>query len=699
MITDTAQELRRGTSHLRPRANIIRMIGDELISNDTVAVTELVKNSYDADATRVCIRFSGDISNGAGTIEVVDDGTGMSLDTVLSAWFEPAFSTKRQQRRSGRGRRMLGEKGVGRFAAARLSRVTEMTTREEGSETEITVAFEWDAFERSGYLDEIECDWEERPPKRLLSGSGTILRLLDINEAWNQDDLEELRDSLSRVISPFESIKDFTIELDLPPEFKDISGPIRSSELLRSPHYSIKGEFYGDGSYALDFGSRFSQREEIVGKLTGYDKLESGPFQIELRVWDRDQAGIRTLSETFDMRSSQVRQQLDRQTGVYIYRDGFRVLPYGEPNNDWLRLDIRRVQNPTLRVSNNQVVGCILISADRNPGLKDQTNREGVVTSGAFDILKDLAIVALAELEQRRYKDRRRGASPVIRRRGLFSDFDLGHVRRAIMEAYPEDRTILRAIDEQEEELFQRTTAVQEVLARYRRLATLGELVDILLHDGRTPLNQINSEAEIAIRELDESDYPSNITSSLKKSFEYILQQGGFVAELFRKITPFGGRRRGRPTPVSLESIVRSAFDLHKGKIEDLGIICELPDNEIVVTVDQVEMQQVIFNFLENSLYWLEHEIDRKKGRIRVEVSRNSSDEIEIVYADNGPGVPEEFRDQIFSPYFSLKPDGVGLGLSIAGEIVAEYNGDLELIEGPLPGACFRVTLRRRIGI
>ena len=118
MITDTAQELRRGTSHLRPRANIIRMIGDELISNDTVAVTELVKNSYDADATRVCIRFSGDISNGAGTIEVVDDGTGMSLDTVLSAWLEPAFSTKRQQRRSGRGRRMLGEKGVGRFAAA-----------------------------------------------------------------------------------------------------------------------------------------------------------------------------------------------------------------------------------------------------------------------------------------------------------------------------------------------------------------------------------------------------------------------------------------------------------------------------------------------------------------------------------------------------------------------------------------------------
>ena len=697
-MTVKNEELQKGTSRLRPRANIIRMLGDELISSDMVAVTELVKNSYDADATRVCIRFSGDISNGEGFIEVIDDGTGMSLDTVTSTWLEPASSTKAQWRRSDRGRRMLGEKGVGRFAAARLSKKVEMITREVDAEKETLASFEWDSFSRSEYLDEIECSWEERQPKRLASGSGTILRLLGINNKWNEQNLEELRDSLSRIISPFETVEDFIIDLDLPVEFQDISGPVRPSELLTSPHYSIKGTFLDDGSYELEYRSSTIEGDKIKGKVRSTRKFQSGPFQIELRVWDRDSAGIRTLAETFNLRGPEVRRQLDRQTGVYIYRDGFRVLPYGEPSNDWLRLDIRRVQNPTLRVSNNQVVGCLLISADNNPGLRDQTNREGVVTSQAFEDLKELAMAALAQLEQRRYRERRSKLPTTPRKRGLFSDFDLSPVRDAIRKEYPEDRRILQVLDRIEKELSQRTETVQEGLARYRRLATLGELVDILLHDGKTPLNQINSEAEIAIRSLEKSEYPENLAAPLTKRFKFILQRGGVIAELFRKIEPFGGRRRGRPAPAALESIIKSTFALHEGKITELGVVCDLPDTETIVTVDPVEMQQVIFNFLDNSLYWLEHEADKDDRRISVEVQRTSSGEIEIVYSDSGPGVPEEFRDQVFNPYFSLKPEGAGLGLFIAGEIVAEYDGDLELINGPLTGACFKVSLRRRMG-
>ena len=696
-MTVKNEELRKGTSRLRPRAHIIRMLGDELISSDTVAVTELVKNSYDADATRVCIRFSGDISNGEGSIEVIDDGTGMSLDTVTSTWLEPASSTKRQQRKSPRGRRVLGEKGVGRFAAARLSNRVEMITREDGADNEIVVSFEWDAFNRSGYLDEIECVWEERRTKRLASGSGTVLQLLGINNKWNEQNLEELRDSLSRIISPFETIKDFTIVLDLPLEFRNISGPVRPSELLTSPHYSIKGDIFNDGSYELEYRGPDIDGDTIKGKSRRAREFQSGPFQIELRVWDRDVAGIRILSETFNLRGPEVRRQLDRQTGIYVYRDGFRVLPYGEPNNDWLRLDLRRVQNPTMRVSNNQVVGCLLISADNNPGLRDQTNREGIVTSQAFDDLKEMTIAALAQLEQRRYRDRRRDGPRISRRRGLFSDFDLSAVRDAIKEKYPEDKTILQVVDRQERELSQRTDAVQEVLARYRRLATLGELVDIFLHDGKTPLNQINSEAEIAIRGLERSNYPESFVTSVTKRLKFILRRGNIMAELFRKIEPFGGRRQGKPSPVALESVIKSAFDLHEGKIKELGVVCDLPDTETVVTVDPVEMQQVIFNFLDNSLFWLEQQEDNDQRHVRVDMARNESGEIEIVYCDNGPGIPEEFREQIFNPYFSLKPEGIGLGLSIAGEIVAEYDGDLELMDGPLPGACFRVTLRRRI--
>src|SRR5206468_2812584 len=104
--------------------------------------------------------------------------------------------------------------------------------------------------------------------------------------------------------------------------------------------------------------------------------IECGHLDLELRVWDRDELGNvvqKTHSTIHD-----IRRDLDAVAGINIYRDGFRVLPYGEPQDDWLRLDLRRVQNPTLRLSNNQIYGVVHISADANPQLRDQSNREGL---------------------------------------------------------------------------------------------------------------------------------------------------------------------------------------------------------------------------------------------------------------------------------------------------------------------------------
>jgi signal transduction histidine kinase len=124
---------------------------------------------------------------------------------------------------------------------------------------------------------------------------------------------------------------------------------------------------------------------------------------------------------------------------------------------------------------------------------------------------------------------------------------------------------------------------------------------------------------------------------------------------------------------------------------------CALPSTSTLVTVDPVELELVFWNLLDNSLYWLEHGAKQRRPKISVDVIRNRKNEVEILFCDNGPGVPESDRDFIFEPYFSKKPDGIGLGLALAGETVAEYDGDLELVTGSLPGACFRITLRRRI--
>jgi hypothetical protein len=111
-----------GMKALRPRARILRPLGDELISSETVTVIEIVKNAYDADATRVLVRFQEPLEIGQGMIEIIDNDYGMSLDTIQNAWMEPAILIKKRQTRSEqRGRRVLGEKGIGRFAASRLA--------------------------------------------------------------------------------------------------------------------------------------------------------------------------------------------------------------------------------------------------------------------------------------------------------------------------------------------------------------------------------------------------------------------------------------------------------------------------------------------------------------------------------------------------------------------------------------------------
>src|SRR5262249_37259142 len=118
---------RNGTIAFRPRARLLKLIGEELISDEVVAISELVKNSHDADATTVLLRFTG-VTRPDGRIEVIDDGSGMDLDTLLGRWMEPAASTKvgKGHQITPRGRRVLGEKGVGRFAADKLARHQEI---------------------------------------------------------------------------------------------------------------------------------------------------------------------------------------------------------------------------------------------------------------------------------------------------------------------------------------------------------------------------------------------------------------------------------------------------------------------------------------------------------------------------------------------------------------------------------------------
>jgi C4-dicarboxylate-specific signal transduction histidine kinase len=175
-----------------------------------------------------------------------------------------------------------------------------------------------------------------------------------------------------------------------------------------------------------------------------------------------------------------------------------------------------------------------------------------------------------------------------------------------------------------------------------------------------------------------------------------IATQQNVLAGVFRRIEPFGGRRRGRPSPRAVERVIAESVAVLESDFKEIGAQVTLPTSETMVTADESELQQVFVNLLTNSVYWLK-EAPREKRQVEIAASRDD-DGLHILFSDSGPGVPMDIREQIFDPYFSTVENGIGLGLSIAGEIVQEYyDGRLELMDGPLSGANFRVTLRRRV--
>jgi signal transduction histidine kinase len=700
----TTIKRRRGTAVFRPRARVINTLGRDLITNEFVAIQELVKNAYDADATKVTIKFEEPLSPGGGAVVIADNGTGMSLATVRGAWMEPATPSKSRLKFTKKGRRVTGAKGIGRFAAARIAEELDLSSVTGRPRRRTHIHFNWGAFnDEKLYLDEVRCRWEESPAEE-SSRRGTELRLAGLRDDWRassrRDPFERLRTELARLISPLAPAKDFRIELDLPERYSEQAGEISPPAVLDRPHYRLKGHVDAKGVIRAEYTGRDGKKESVTADkggartilLSGGRQPECGPFDFEFRVWDREPKDLQPLADDLSSTLGDLRRDLDAASGISVHRDKFR-LPL--PESDWLRLDLRRVQNPSLRLSNNQIVGTTLVTADDNPGLQDQTNRQGIVDSQALEDFKASIIELLTILEVRRHKVKR-PKEPPEDPRGLFQRLNFGATRTYLEQRYPNDKELRGFLASRTREFEEGIEEVQRVLSRYRRLATLGQLIDVIVHEGRTPIAAVSNEVTL-IRRDRKRMAEDQFLVKLEERLATVGQQAAVLSQLFDRIAPFGGRKRGRPSETTVERIIADAFGLFQGKIQELGVQVALPEGETAVTVDPVEVQSILANLIDNSLYWLE-KVPKAKRKIKVECGRTPN-AVQVVFSDSGPGVSEEVQEQIFDPYFSTKPQGVGLGLTIAGEAAAQYDGTLELVaDGPLDGATFRLRLRKRIG-
>jgi sensor histidine kinase, putative len=704
---------KKGDFIFRPKARLIKTIGEELISSDNVAVVELVKNSYDANSPIVTITFLGNVkqkkqgriiqnylSKEGASIEIYDQGSGMSFETVKSAWMEPATDFK--VKNTNKNRKFTGEKGIGRFASAKLaSRLELITKQKEGKE--LVVTFNWEDFDKDDYLENIHIHWEEREPQEFKKeNSGTLLRLKNLNTDWDTEKIRTLRTELSRLLNPIVPVEDFLIEIAIPDELnKDVNlnGIIERTELLNKPNYYIKGSITKEG-YPKDFiyfSKEKGKEEQLLIETNKFIQSSMlkvpimGEFSFEFRVWNRDRDNLRNLGREVDFKYGEVKKILDEQSGISIYRDGFRVLPYGTPNNDWVRLDIRRVNNPTLRLSNNQIVGYILISTEENPLLKDQSNREGIVEGEAFDDLKEYIKLILNEVEQRRYQERERfQTSDPNTDKNLFEKASLDTIIKTAKEKVPEQEELIKNLEQKNIELEKVITNAQEIISRYRRLSILGQLIDTIIHDGRGYLSKIDGRCYLILEELKEELLNK---SEIEDNTNKIQKTRKDFSKLFERIEPFGGKRRGKITNIVIEELIRDQFLLYSREISNLKIQYSISESNHTMKIDKADFGIIFMNLIQNSIYWLAN--SDKARKIEVEVS-DSSESIDIVFSDNGPGIKEGTEQSIFKPYFSTKPDGVGLGLTIVGELVSEYKGKLMLIDnGPLEGATFKMIFKK----
>lgn len=710
------------TNRLRTRARLLHTIGSDLISSESVAIVELVKNAYDADASRVVLNF-GSVDQG-GRLEVLDNGTGMTRSVVENVWLEIATPNRTKKRTSNGGRRILGEKGIGRFAAARLADELSMITRtSRGPETHVSV--DWRQYQDPNkFLDEVEVAvsehadssftgrgraaqlWDELDLPR--SRTGTLMALQGLTRAWTAEDFTALRRDLSRLIRPgaFKSEPDFAVYLELPADLEHLAGSIEPPRELSNPPYllSAKVKATGKVDYTLLLPGRdpetgTAQVDSARKHRDSAGRLLCGPLAFELRVFDRDRDAVTRMEagSGLPIDTKSFRESLDQLAGISVYRDGFRVLPFGERGDDWLNLDARRVNNPGNRLSNAQVIGAVLITSAENPRLKDQTNREGLIQGTAYEAFRAVITDLLVLLESRRTLQRREDKPSKRQRpngRSLFAAFTLADVVDAVRNSPNPDPALVRLVEQADDRIAQGVEHVRDVLSRYQRLATLGQLVDEIVHDGQSSVGRIRRATREGKRLVRGAQCDTDKAEALVTAVD---QQSDYLGILFRRIAPFGGRRRGRPKKVSAQQTVQQAVDVLSSAASRAGVTVTVSGEDSEITVDPAEMQEILINLIDNAIYWVQHVPERDR-RIDINVARGRNGSLLVTVDDTGPGVPVDIQEAIFDPYFSSKPDGGGLGLSIAGELVGDaYDGSLDLVESDLGGAAFRVTFNRRV--
>jgi histidine kinase len=700
---------------LKMHPRVFAALGADLVTNDIVAVIELVKNSYDAFASEVRVSFLRHEGSLFPYLEIKDNGLGMTKEVIDEVWCTVATPYKETHpfvKNGDKIRRVSGAKGLGRLAVARLGKSLRMITK--ASETESwEVNVNWNDIASADSVS--ACYVSRREYKGSLAPEGwqgTILQINDLNGNWTTTEYGDLKENLARLLSPFESKEEFRIFVKELNTSDSNVVEIVSPKFLDEPKYKIYGSVDKNGQVSWHYV--FQPIDKRPGRTTSGDiaweqiqmaaseekdqqlpgEMHSGPFKFEIRAWDIGADDILEVASNFKIQKKSIRSAIRSHKGLSVYRDNILVLPKSDNAKDWLGLDLRRVSKVGDRLSTSQIVGHISISADENPKLMDTSDRERLAINDEYKQFSLILRSIISILENERSQDRIT-TEPEKPMEELFSKLSAEDLLNEVMSIADEGGTledtmpVLRAFSKKIEDV---KATLQQRMIYYSRLATVGTIAQMLVHEIRNCTTVIAYFMKLLMPKI-RNDFPEDVERYYRKS-ETSVDRLEHLSSIFLPLANrmFNSKKRN----CNLSQQVSDCFELVSKDIERLNIQTEtFFQEDITLSVDPAEFSSILINLLTNAVYWLA-QVPADSRKIVIRCTLLGSSRCLISVDDTGPGIPDDYVEKILWPGVTRKPNGIGMGLTVAAELVAGCDGKLAIKHpGALGGAslCFDLPI------
>jgi signal transduction histidine kinase len=739
------------TLNFQPHARLLTMLGDQLIKNERIALVEIIKNSYDADASWVKVTFSHfgpkfEIRQNSSII-IEDDGTGMSKQVLTQHWVTPATPFKKITKQTNdvteKGRKIQGEKGIGRFAILKLGKTISIVTRPEEQQQEFTLDLDISSYDddflttkndKPLFLKDIDLTFSTAARAKVIrSGemdlggrtierapNGTRIEISNLRGAWTARKVEAVYEDLIRLQSIFDDLVDDgkKSRQKAPPEFevaiyKDADFQKFSVEYLAE----LKSLLRNKPVFKITEGSYDEPKKTFKFHLNGKPQvlLLTDPQITTLKLF-RDifgehgevleERGTKCGSFSFGFyifdfaRNPNSKFYLDKDDRdilkahrIYLYRDGIRVYPYGDPDDDWLQIDTYRgTISAAWFLSNDQVVGHVDITQKGNPSLRDKTNREGLLDIGnaAADFIH-LLQVFLAWVRKGPYAryvaDQKKDKSvDIVKKEQVQASLDaledkLGE-NKAAKTAFAEASKLYKL---ERSYLIQRAESTESLAAVGLSVETAAHDIMSVLHRGLIALDALIMETQkpgVLAKE-----FINRELISLRGMFSFVESQLKGIQLLFKS-------SKQRRRDIRVRDVLERVHKLFETSLKKEGIAFEIvaEGSPLVAKTTDAVLLQLFLNLFDNSVYWLKS----KSGKRQIEVLLDGN-ENKLTFSDNGPGVAPDDAPYIFEPFFSGRgEDGRGLGLYIARQLLERHDYSIELAdtkrEKVLSGANFVVS-------